>query len=123
MRSKEVEEAIKNFEGYNEMVRIKNPIDVTIVNPKDFKKDIEIVLSYIEELEKMIPTPSNEVPVEWQTSVYVDKRDYVSKQSIRDKIKELEDLLKLHQTDTIEEDICSKLEVLKSIIGEQEYEK
>ena len=57
------------------------------------KKAYNTIFAYIEELEEL---PNK----------------------IRDMIKELEEELELHQTYSIENDICSKLEILKSIIGE-----
>ncbi len=141
MRSKEVEEAIEKTKrirtglmNFNELLDNNN----VVIN------GIDKVLAYIEELEKMIPTPSNEVPVEYQTSIYVDKRDAVMKSEIIDKIKELEEELKAIQDKLSKnmlfsesefysfseytkwrveinqkiKDINSKLEILKSIIGE-----
>ena len=81
MRSKEVEEAIKRIKKYQRNVIT----ELTLVN------SIDTLLSYIEQLEKQIPTTDNCVPVEWQMSLYVDKRDAVMKDKIRDKIKELEE--------------------------------
>lgn len=59
-----------------------------------YNQAIDKVIEYIEELEKMIPTPSNEVPLEYQTLILVDKKDAVMKSEIRDKIKFLENRAK-----------------------------
>ena len=134
MRSKEVDKSIKSLENF--------------VNQKYYNgvtaDEMKTVLAYIEELEKMIPTPSNEVPVEYQTVIFVDKRDAVMKSEIRDKIKELKDEQKSIQDKLSKnmlfsesefysfseytkwrleinqkiKDINAKIEVLKSIIGE-----
>ena len=136
MRSKEVEEAIKMLGN----IKLKVIYDLT----GDEKRCFDKVLNYIEKLEKMIPTPSNEVPVEYQTVIFVDKRDAVMKSEIRDKIKELKDEQKSIQDKLSKnmlfsesefysfseytkwrleinqkiKDINAKIEVLKSIIGE-----
>ena len=136
MRSKEVSEAIKMLGN----IKLKVIYDLTGNEKRCFDK----VLNYIEELENMIPTPSNEVPVEYQTDIWVNKKDAVMKSKIRDKIKELEDELKSIQDKLSKnmlfsesefysfseytkwrleinqkiKDINAKIEVLKSIIGE-----
>lgn len=105
---------------------------------------LQNIVAYIEKLEKMIPTPSNEVPVEYQTDIWVNKKDAVMKSEIRDKIKELKDEQKSIQDKLSKnmlfsesefysfseytkwrleinqkiKDINAKIEVLKSIIGE-----
>ena len=61
-------------------------------SPCEKMKMVDTVLNYIEELENKIPTPNNEVPVEYQTNIFVDKREVVMKDKIRDKIKELENM-------------------------------
>ena len=78
MRTKEVEEAIK---------RISSSYDDNTGYYEAKGSDWCAVHRYIEELEKKIPTPSNEVPVEYQTLIVVDKREAFMKDKIRDKIK------------------------------------
>ena len=39
---------------------------------------------------RLTPTPEHPVPVEYQASVFVDKRNYIPKDKIREKIKQLE---------------------------------
>ena len=112
MRSKEVEEAIETTKrirtglmNFNELLDNNN----VVIN------GIDKVLAYIEELEKMIPTPSNEVPVEYQTSIYVDKRDAVMKSEIIDKIKELEEYQK--QVESRMKEKYSERDTLLQVIG------
>ena len=121
MRSKEADLAIN---------QLKEDVNIIIYGNKIFedrttckKDDLKTVLSYIEQLEKMTPTPENEVPVEYQTVVFVDKRDAVMKSEIRDKIKELEEQdelykgykgLEFSRTGVIN----LQIKLLKSIIGE-----
>ena len=75
MRSKEVSEAIDNLKEDEEIIVYGNTIFEDRTTCK--KDDLKTVLSYIEQLEKMIPTPSNEVPVEYQTDIWVNKKDAV----------------------------------------------
>ena len=136
MRSKEVSEAIEKLAD----IKLKCLSNLT----GDEKRCFDKVLNYIEELENMIPTPSNEVPVEYQTDIWVNKKDAVMKSEIRDKIKELKDEQKSIQDKLSKnmlfsesefysfseytkwrleinqkiKDINAKIEVLKSIIGE-----
>lgn len=131
MRSKEVEEAIKNCN-----VLLAGDITVHIIDNdggtaytgevnKTYNDDLKTVLAYIEQLEKKIPTPSNEVPVEYQTLILVDKRDAVMKSEIRDKIKELEkasDKAEQLNASATRYDLIQKLDnqmkILYEIIGE-----
>ena len=83
MRSKEANEALKKLTQYTFVGSEVTQCEVC--------ECIDIAINYIKELEKQIPTPSNEVPIENQTVVFVDKRDAVMKSEIRDKIKELEE--------------------------------
>lgn len=116
MRSKEVEKAIKQAEYITTCAMLGESLC------PDY---IEILLSYIEELEKMIPTPSNEVPVEYQTDIWVNKRDAVMKSEIRDKIKELElEEDRIYKLDhELEREkaidvVISKRVLLESLLGE-----
>lgn len=111
MRSKEVSEAIKMLGN----IKLKVIYDLT----GDEKRCFDKVLNYIEELENMIPTPSNEVPVEYQTDIWVNKRDAVMKSEIRDKIKELDD--EFHKCEYVNDKFFKlgyQRDILKSIIGE-----
>lgn len=78
----------------NKPVRFKNK---NIIANNEIEA-IDIILNLIEKLKKeneefkkqLTPTPEHPVPVEYQTSVFVDKRDYIPKDKIREKIKELD---------------------------------
>ena len=93
MRSKEVDEAMKNFENYDKLISIYRPKDVTIENPEDFDKDVETVLSYISELEKGIKRlkKKNDELHSELIDAKVDKvtKNFIHKDKIRDKIEEL----------------------------------
>lgn len=87
---------------------------------------LQNIVAYIEQLEKMIPTPSNPVPVEYQTLILVDKRDAVMKSEIRDKIKALEYYLNTKYKSekakvmkfTYNEVLEQKIKLLESLLGE-----
>ena len=121
MRSKEVENAIDFVKFYKEHclnIENSNIENYETINDEEFiYKNLETVLNYISEKEKENEY-EKELRLKYERRYDLLKEGSISKHKIRDKIKELEDLLELHQTYTIEEDICSKLEVLKSIIGE-----
>lgn len=112
MRSKEVENTIE---------RLKNGKNTAYVGSNTaiyFIKDVETALSYIEELEKR----------DKAVLVYFDKEgnpiEYLNKQVIRDKIKELEELdLEIYETDTEDVRIAkyeqrAMLDMAREIIGE-----
>ena len=87
MISKEVEEAKRQCNIFVQAKATINLVDNIDGNMVFVTKDtaaVEVLLKYVSELEKQIPTPDNEVPVEYQTSIYVDKRDAVMKDKIRD---------------------------------------
>lgn len=136
-RSKEVDLAIKNFENYDKLISIYRPKDVTIENPQDFNKDVETILNYISQLEKETDklkieknnlinerdklTEEYNKTGEFVSNQIYREKNYINKQIIRDKIKELEE----NRDKYVEENkLGSYLEAegmidgLKTIIGE-----
>lgn len=98
MRSKEVEEAIADLKLQIENEKEELPYS------EECLKNKETVLDYIKELEKR----------DKAVLVYFDKEgnpiEYINKQVIRDKIKELDET-KQYWTEEV-------IDILKSIIGE-----
>ncbi len=88
MRSKEVDKNIIVFKTERDLLigghNLKTTDEYSRLNLAEMYTSI---LNYIEELEKQIPTPSNEVPLEYQTDIWVNKRDAVMKDKIRDAIE------------------------------------
>lgn len=117
MRSEEVEEAIN---------QLKEDVNIIIYGNQIFedrttceKDDLKTVLSYIEELEKKIERFNNELDLD-----YVDN-NFVSKDKIRDKIKELEEkYVELSKNKSSSEkaelnhEYIEKRSLLESLLGE-----
>lgn len=125
MRSKEAEGAISNMKKYIEAPKIEQ-VDVragyNILKTKHKlikEKDLIIVLAYIEELENKL-----KIQTENYNSAHEDINwfcdNYISKQKIRDKIKELyEDKDSKYYGMFLEQrDIEKTISILKEIIGE-----
>lgn len=111
MRSKEVEEAIERIKLHKNMAQTKNDCFITnIINA-------DILLAYIEELEKDVKDAMDGYQDLGKEVCF----NFISKDKIRDKIKELEE----KRDKFIEEnkfgsfmEAESGLRALKSIIGE-----
>ena len=81
----------------------------------------------------MTPTPENEVPVEYQTVVFVDKRDAVMKSEIKDKIEKAKiklaniggeiqgkELVKISKTAYKQIRLEERITILKMSLGESD---
>ena len=88
----EEKEAIKEIKNKFEYLKNSSIPDYNLIFA------IEKVLNLIDKLQKeneelkdkLTPRPDRPIPLEYQTIIYVDKRGYISKDKIRNKIKELE---------------------------------
>lgn len=54
----------------------------------------EKLLQENKELKKQIPSPTNPIPIEYQTDIWVLKRDYISKLKIKEKIEDYDKMIK-----------------------------
>ena len=133
MRSKEVDLAIKNFENYDKLISIYRPKDITIENPQDFNKDVETILNYISQLEKEtdklkieknnLINERDKLTEEYnKTGEFVNnqiyrEKNYISKDTIRDKINEIEMTSSQINGDYFMNNY--KIQVLKELLGEK----
>jgi len=84
---------------------------------------IENLIQENKELKKQIPSPTNPIPIENQTDIWVLKRDYISKSKIKEKIEKLDKKKRKSQIEysTIDELIFDKkIEVLLELLEEGE---
>ena len=95
--SEEEKEAMEELkEEINKPLELPEDIFSTYIlcDIEKAKTIINLIEKQQKELEeykkRLIPTPDNPVPIEYQMAMYVDKRDYISKDTIKAKIKELE---------------------------------
>ena len=82
----DLERLEKTIKDYKEHVEFSEEIEEIDKNMKALEN---LIVGYKELERKLTPTPDNAVPLEYQTAMYVDKRGYVSKEKIKEKIEEL----------------------------------
>lgn len=79
----DLERLEKTIKDYKEHVEFSEEIEEIDKNMKALEN---LIAGYKELERKLTPTPDNAVPLEYQTAMYVDKRGYVSKDKVKEKI-------------------------------------
>ena len=84
---------------------------------KKLNKKIKELEKELEEYKKRLtPTPDNCVPIEYQMIGYVDKRGYISKDKIKDKIKKYRNLQDNEKDFMYKVDLGTRIDELQELL-------